>query len=280
MLAGHLHVFVDKAGHVHLRSIVDAQLGAIARPVFSCPAMVPQGYELRNRPALIHHYGEYLDTKVALPDLPAEERKKLDAKTKEAKETVKALSTKRRTEFIKANPEWSRSVNSVGHSKHGHPTFLLTGGEKIDVTGVGVMTARELVGRYDELTDGGKRKLRCRDPLEPDYGGDSIAIVYEGIIFSWAHHGRVFRLPGEEPPHTAMDFIPGTDLRLWAKMDDALRGADEGAAYGAAAAALSYRHALVRIGPAVHVLDRKHLHDIPGSAGFSRRKRSSTCTRP
>ena len=89
MLAGHLHVFVDKAGHVHLRSIVDAQLGAVARPVFSCPAVVPQGYELRNRPALIHHYGGYLDTKVALPDLPAEQRKKLDAKTKEAERDSK-----------------------------------------------------------------------------------------------------------------------------------------------------------------------------------------------
>ena len=85
MLAGHLHAFVDKAGNVHLRSIVDAQLGAVARPVFSCPAVVPQGYELRNRPALIHHYGEYFDTRVALPDLSAEERKKLDAKIKERK---------------------------------------------------------------------------------------------------------------------------------------------------------------------------------------------------
>lgn len=274
MLAGHLHAFVDNAGIVHPRSIVDSQLGVVARPVFSCPAVVPQGYELRNRPALDHHYGDYLDTKAALSDLTAEERKKLDTKIEELKETpaVKALSEKRRAEFLARHPGWSRSVNSVGRSKDGYPTFLLTGGENIEVAGVGQMTARELVSRYEELANGGKLKLHCRDPLDPNYGTDSIAIVYDGIIFSWAHHGRVFRLPGEEPAHTAEDFNPITDARLWSKMVIALLGSDEGAVYGAAAAALSYRYALVRIGPAVHVLDRKHLHEFPGSAGLLKKE--------
>jgi hypothetical protein len=274
MLAGHLHAFIDNAGIVHPRSIVDVQLGAVARPVFSCPAVVPQGYELRNRPAPVHHFGDYLDTKAALPDLTPEERKKLDAKIEDLKETssVKSLSEKRRTELLAKHPEWSRSVNPVGRSKDGYPTFLLTGGEEIDVSGVGLMSARELVNHYDELTKGGGVKLRCRDPLDPDYGGDSIAVVYEGIIFSWAHHGRVFRLPGEEPAQTAKDFSAEIDARLWSKMGAALEGTDEGAAYGASAAALSYRHALVRIGPAVHVLDRRHLHEFPGSGGLLKKE--------
>jgi hypothetical protein len=274
MLAGHLHAFVDNAGGVHPRSIVDGQLGAVARPVFSCPAGVPKGYELRNRPAPVHHFGDCFDTRTALPDLTPEERKKLVTKIEELKErpAVRALSEKRRAEFLAKHPEWSRSVNSVGRSKDGYPAFLLTGGEKVDVVGVGVMTARELVSRYEELTEGKKRKLNCRDPLDPNYGGDSIAVIYEGVIFSWAHHGRVFRLPGDEPAHAARDFNPMIDARLWSKMVDALQGTDEGAAYGASAAALSYRYALVRIGPAVHVLDRKHLHEFPGSGGLLKKE--------
>ena len=227
ILAGHHYVFVDGAGNLHHRSIVDASLGTVARPVFAHPAIGPQGYELRNRPDVIIRHGGYFDTQTALPDLTGAERRKHDAVIGAAEERpeVKGLVKKRRDDFLKRNPQWSSSINPVGRSKHGHPTFALTGEEKIDVTGKGVMTAREIADANAELVG-----TNCRDPLEPDYGSNSIAVVYDGIIFSWAHGGRVFRLPGVKPADTAKGYDPAIDAALWAKMEKALDDDDEGAA--------------------------------------------------
>ncbi|MCG2639421.1 MULTISPECIES: primase-helicase family protein [Bradyrhizobium] len=271
VLLGHGHAFVDAAGTVHIRSPVDASLSAIARPVFSCPAMTPPGYELRNRPAPHHVYGEFLDTKTAIPDLTTAERTKHDTIVKDLKNRpdVKALSKQREAAFLKANPAWARSINSVGRSKEGYPTFMLRGAEMIDVVGVGTLTARELGRRYDELTDGGKRKLYCRDPLDPGYGNDSIAIVYKDRIFSWAHHGRIFQMPGTEPPHSVEDFDPETDKRLWDELD-AIKGTktDAGFAYAVTRKAFSYRHAAIRDGANLLLLDRRHLSQVDTSVGL------------
>lgn len=271
MLAGHMHALVDSAGFIHIRSNIDASLSAIARPVFSCEAAVPPGYELRNRPQPFHVYGDYLDTKAALLDLTDEERKLLDMRIEAMKSLaqVKALSERRRTEYLAAHPEWARAVNSATRSpKGGYPVMQLYGDELIDVAGQGILKASELAERWDELTNGGKRKLNCRDPLEPHYGSDSIAIVFEGRIFSQAHHGRTFTLPRTEPPHSVEDFKAQTDASLWSKLE-AVKGTKCGPdAYYIAAKALTYRHAAIRDGANVLLLDRRHLSAVDTSEGF------------
>jgi len=270
MLKGHLYAFVTKNGTLHFRTIIDLALADAARPVFSCAPVLAPGIELRNRPGPELYEGSYLDTEAAIPDLTSEERKQLKALQErlQSRTEVEKLMGGKRDAFVAANPAWARSATAVRTSSKGYPVYQLCGDEPVYLEDGRVVASREIAGANSSFAG-----MTCRDLIEPDYGNDTVAVIYDGQIFSWAHGGIIYRLPSLPPPNCAADYKVEEAERLFGVLETAIASGNSDDAYHAAQLAFDYRFATVDIGPKNFVLDREQAlrdgHGVRLRQGFT-----------
>jgi hypothetical protein len=260
MLAGHLHAFVGKNGHVMVRSIMDASLASPGRPIFGAVMQLAEGLAWKegSRPSISERPGGLVDTVDVFKSLTDGERKELERKVKELRNhpEVVRLAGERRAEFITGHPEWAHSATPLYTSPQGHPVYQLAGGERISITGESpcVVTAAEIAADIGKWA--GKS---CRDPIEWDYGGDKIGIIYKRHIFSFAHGGALYKFPVRDPSDGADAWDEETHKELWREAQLQLDTGFEDGIYATHRAAFNHQYAAVNIGKNLFVLNRRAL---------------------
>lgn len=200
-LAGHGHIEISKSGSFLKRAPVDAAVFSPERLDFVSGAICKDGLRQGDLTTL-YIEGEFLlDTRVALPDLTAEEEATYQRLVEQAKALMNGEAEKVRTVYIDARSEEiakrrgmpkeeaRRTVEAaIAEKADLYPDFPL----KFDRHGEGsVADVLADLKRYDGAT--------LADPLEPDYnGGRNVAKVYANngkpVIHSFAHGGKTYFL--------------------------------------------------------------------------------------
>lgn len=208
-LAGHGWIKLAGTGEMMVRSAVDLAMRVPSQPLY-IRAHLGQGLEQRK---VFEGYSnsdtrDFLDTRTALPDLTDDEEKRLteliNERRLEMKPQAEAKRCKYKSKFLAeleakgiSTGEALALFGSASGSNDLYRDWPITLQKSKQITVKDILDAPS---KYH-----GKS---CRDPLEPDYGGDTVATIYSNqanpIINSHAHGGRKFFLHSGETPQ-AMD---------------------------------------------------------------------------
>ena len=200
-LAGHGYIKISKAGSLLVRSILDASVFQPNRIDYCAPAICEAPLAQRKPPPKLHgNPKSVLDTRLALPDLSADEVSRYDQLVSEAKAQQQAAAASIRSSYMQdrvaayiakgMDPAAATRVMSAAmENRVLHADFVLTSEEGDPVT-VGQLLADKAVwhGR------------RFADPVEPDYHKDRrVARAYldgpgRPRIHSFAHGGCSYLL--------------------------------------------------------------------------------------
>lgn len=225
-LAGHGRFDVSKSGAFLDRTLIDGSVFQPERLDFAGGAACSRDLEQRRPDPIVYNEGgAYLDTRAALPDLTPDEQKRLAELKKVAREAAKPEADIARERWIderldqmaKAKPHIDRE-RTRGELRRAVTEYRLFGDFEIITEKHGVLTVGQLLDNPDKY-----HGVLCRDPLEPDYGNNSIARVNlraagTPFIWSFAHGGQRYtlhravttvRLEGGE-----LQFITGRCLEL------------------------------------------------------------------
>ncbi len=198
VLAGHFHIQVTPDGKCLVRTAVDRQLRVPSQPVFLHAHLGPG---LEQRKAITVHQGiDLLDTRNLIKPLTDEEESRYAVMVADAKRAELPEMAETRRRYI------NKAVEKILASKPG-----MTQGSA-QATIAKAMEGSTLYRDFlDTLSDGTQVSVEeiladperysrqtCRDPMEPDYGSATVAMIFleqdVPVIHSFAHHGRSFRL--------------------------------------------------------------------------------------
>lgn len=200
ILTGGLVPRLSLTGAFLERSYVDTQLRVSSQPVY-LKATTGPGLRQDKQINLFPGAG-LVDTKSAIPDLTDDEKRSV-------RRTIDAARTAMREEIQRTAREYfARRVEEMitdrgvdRETAEKQITAAMLGGELGPDHPLIVEGRRIFVS--DVLANPEKYHERnCRDPLEPDYGSDTVAMIYtdhaEGIvIYSFAHGRKLYRLVEE-----------------------------------------------------------------------------------
>lgn len=216
-LAGHGYIKLAETGDILVRSAVDLAMQEASQPLY-IKAHLGTGLEQRKIFSLYEHSdsADFLDTRAALPDLTQQEEGKYRQLVGQAAEEIRpqALETQRKYRINRLADMQVRgadlktaiaSFNAAvaGRDLWGMWTITLSDGTQLTVDEI--MTAP---ANY--------HGCGCRDPLEPNYGGNAVATIYANqekpVIKSFAHGGQMYFLhagePGTHSDASQIDDIP------------------------------------------------------------------------
>lgn len=207
----HQHCFIAGYGIPRLakdgtfleRSPVDRQMQIAVQPLYlraTCEEGLEQHKEVE------YHLGiEVLDTRAALPNLTTEEEKQYKAAVEDLRRSLLGKSQKVRNAYKRekidqlvargvlegdAEEAVEAAINKC-HTLSLDWPIIASDGEETTVGGILMQGSEAWHGRT------------VRDPLEPDYGSDTVAKVYFNdktvVINSMAHGGRAFMLQVDRP---------------------------------------------------------------------------------
>ena len=198
-LAGHGTVVISEPGKALMRSPVDLALCNPAQPIFLRAHMGPG---LSQKPLLWTVSGgedPLLDTHAAIPDLSAAERDKLKAMQSEAAQAMaeamadaEAIYIERRVAEMIARPGVSEQM-AREHCANALKSSDLFGAWSLPLANGRMVTVADILSEPAKY-----HGQPCRDPLEHEYGGPSVAKIYSNqdkpVIHSNAHGGRDYFL--------------------------------------------------------------------------------------
>ena len=210
-LAGLGKVLVSKAGSLLLRCPIDTAPSDAARLIFAGAAECGEGLEQRRGPAVVLNDGGFLDSRVLVPDLTAEEQGRYEALVEQAKaaaspEALRAKAAHRGDVVAKRLPammkkhglsaaESEQRIGDAIDSAYGGvllADFELTAvhddGRRETVTVAEVLASRDRWHEVDVL-----------DPINPGHrGGAADARLFlhgtSPIVYSLDDGGTVYRL--------------------------------------------------------------------------------------
>jgi hypothetical protein len=207
-LAGFGHIDISKSGALLERALVDASVWQPSRLDFAGGAACGHGLEQRRGdPIIVEGAAPTIDSRVVLPDLTVEERKRHAAIKTKAKAAAQPEADRVRGSWIGAQVQEMVAPQDRGDPKkmqaaeciarRALETGVLAGDFVVHVkSGDDVMPVP--VGA---LLDNRERWHGCltRDPLEPDYDGGRVVgrlflMQARPALHSFAHGGRTFRL--------------------------------------------------------------------------------------
>lgn len=222
IIAGFDESRIGEAGQFLERSPVDKAMRVSCQPIF---IRAHCGEGLQQRLAISVSEGiEIVDTVKVIPPLTDEEQAQYHQKIAEAMERLKPEANKARKRFYERQvreltergvPE-SRAQQTVLNAMTGQvlpADFLVTLANGNQVSVLDIISDKE---RY--------HGMNCRDPLEPSYGGRSVAIIYTDkvpMIRSMAHGlGTMYGLSAVASLPASKDMDEYTKKRL-GQLDDA-----------------------------------------------------------
>lgn len=211
-LAGYGLIKLAETGEMMERSAVDLAMRVPSQPLY-IRAHLGQGLEQRKVFAVYSNSDTrgFLDTRTALPDLTDDEERRLTELIEDKQRALQNQSEAKRIKYEQARlkeltkkemstKEALALICSASRFRDLYEDWPITlsGGKKI--------TVQDILNAPVEYH--GKS---CRDPLEPDYGGKTVATIYSNqatpIINSHAHGGREFFLHSGE----ALDAVTEPD---------------------------------------------------------------------
>ncbi len=197
ILTGGLVPRISQTGAFLERTYVDTQLKVPAQPVY-LKARCGPGLEQRKSVVFVDGDG-LVDTRVAIPDLTDEEKRQVRRIVDEAKKSTRPEMDRVAREY------WERRVTELVERDgvdRAAAEREVTAAMFVGELGPNqmVMVEDKWVRVADILAAPGRfHNCNCRDPLEPDYGSDTVGIIYADnpdrvTIYSYAHGGRTFVL--------------------------------------------------------------------------------------
>ena len=206
--AGHGRIIVSAAGAALERCPVDGSVWQPERLDFAAGAGCGEGLvQRRGAPVLIPGSSEMVDTRIALPDDPAISRAAAAARRRARADAADAIEAAREG-FLDAqgtallapedreDPEKREAARTV--IRRAVENNVLTADFPVEVETAPGHFETITVGRILDDRAGFHGRL-TRDPLEPGYDGGRATgklflIDSRPTLFSFAHHGRSFRL--------------------------------------------------------------------------------------
>ena len=202
-LAGHGHYELSASGSLLERSAIDASVWQTSRLDFASGAHCIAPISQRRPPAAAHD-GAFLDTKTALPDLTAEQVKRLAELKAAAAHAIKPQATRIRDAYTTDRAKQQLDREGV---KNANPAQLaavkqqiersLDGG-RLDADWLVMLADGSLITVADIFADRAKyHGVTCKDPIEHDYNDHhTCAIIYTDRnsvrIVSQAHGQRTY----------------------------------------------------------------------------------------
>ncbi len=240
-LQGYGRYEISESGQMLERPLFDGSVWQTNRIDFAAGASCGPGLEQRRPAPKVFGQAQFrlLDTRTAIPDLTADERRQVDELKKNAKNVLAAAAATRRAVWIeargkdiqKAQPKLSsHQANNAARraieSRELMPEFIITlkvGSSEQQVTVAEVFASAP---QYHGLL--------TLDPLEPNYDGRRFVgkLFLDGAqpnLFSFAHGGTNFRLRSEPK---RIEVVPGKSRHVADELLDALRSADDVFDYG------------------------------------------------
>ena len=230
ILAGHGAPFITKSGIVFLRTLVDVAVFQEERLIFIGGADTEWPLTQLRPDALVFE-GELLDTRVAIPDLTEEEKRRFH----ELERTILASAA---DEAAAVRAAWAEDrvddhERRVGRTltaqerqalrkrmENAASTNVLPDDFPLD-TEKGILTVGDLL--QDPANFDG---LKMADPLEREYrSGEKLAMfhgkaVKRPYIWSHAHGGQVFTFASTPPPQPSTTTVPPSEQELIERFRD------------------------------------------------------------
>lgn len=199
--AGHGRIEVSKSGALLERTLVDTSVWQPERIDFASGAHCAAPLEQRRGdPVLIDGGAEWIDTRIALPDLTTAERAQVDARKRAAKAAVRGESEAAKDAWIEdrvrdsltRNPSVEPDV-ARAQARRAIEGGVLGGDFVLNVEGEQV-TVLEVLDHPERY-----HRKRTLDPIEPGYDGGrevGMLLLHDGRprLRSFAHGGATYRL--------------------------------------------------------------------------------------
>ena len=213
-LAGHSWIKLAGTGNMMVRSAVDLAMSVSSQPLY-VRAHLGEGLEQRKVFEVYSNSdtSDFLDTRAALPDLSADEARRVEALMLEAQREMQPPANEKRREYERAR---LAELESQGMTTKDALALICTalGSRDLYADFRITLSGSEQITVQDILDDPARyHGMSCRDPLEPDYGSNTVATIYSDqskpIIKSHAHGGRKFFLHAGMPPDDPAEPMPG-----------------------------------------------------------------------
>jgi hypothetical protein len=204
-LAGHGWIKIAATGEMLERSAVDLAMRDSSQPLY-IRAHLGEGLEQQKEFQVYTNSDcvDFLDSRTAIPDLTEQEELTFTHKIAEVKQVMLTESEEVRRQYQqeRLTEMQSRGVSTgealamlTASMRNGDLyrswQIVMASGERVTVKDI-LQRPSEFHGQY------------CRDPLEPDYGSSTVAIIYtdqdKPIIKTHAHGGKKYFLHEEDAP--------------------------------------------------------------------------------
>lgn len=240
-LQGHGRYDVSESGQLLERPLFDGSVWQTNRIDFAAGASCASGLTQRRGAPQVFGGDQLrlLDTRMAIPDLTEDERRRVNELKDNAKAALEKVATERRTAWIEArsqdiqkakptlsqNQAYKAALRAI-ESRELMPEFIITiqtGSNEQQVT------ISEVLASPSQY-----HGLHTLDPLEPDYDGRRFVgkLFLDGAqpnLFSFAHGGANFRLRSEPQ---RIEVVPGKSRQVADELLDVLRSAPDIFDYG------------------------------------------------
>lgn len=198
-LAGYGHIKLSETGEMMERSAVDLAMRVPSQPLY-IRAHLGQGLKQLKVFEIYSNSDtcDFLDTRTALLDLTNQEETRLAELIQEKKRTMQPQAKAKRIEYEQARVS---ELTKKGMSTKDALALMCSASRFHDLYENYPITLahRKKITVQDILNAPAYyHKRSCRDPLEPEYGSNTVATIYSNqekpIIKSHAHGGREFFL--------------------------------------------------------------------------------------
>lgn len=204
-LAGHGSIKLTEPGEMHARSAADLAMRTPSQPLY-IRAHLGQGLEQRKEFAVYSNSDtcDFLDTRAALADLNDQEETRLAELIQEKKHAMQPQAEAQWIKYEQARVadlkqrrgmSTSEALALIGSARRSGDLY----GDWQIIVGKKQISVQDILEAPDYYH--GKS---CRDPLEPNYGSNTVATIYSNqekpIIKSHAHGGRGYFLHSGQAP--------------------------------------------------------------------------------
>lgn len=203
-LTGHGWIKLAGTGEMMVRSAADLAMKVASQPLY-VRAHLGEGLEQRKAFKVYSNSdtSDFLDTRTALPDLTAEEETRLAELIQEKKRAMQPQAEAQRIKYEQARVaelkqrgmSTSEALALIGSACRSGDLY----GDWQIIVGKKQFTVQDILDAPADY-----HCKSCRDPLEPDYGCDTVATIYSDqdkpIINSHAHGGRGYFLHSGQAP--------------------------------------------------------------------------------
>lgn len=204
-LAGYGHIKLSETGEMMERSAADLAMRVSSQPLY-IRAHTGQDLKQDKKFCVFSNSDtcDFLDTRAAIQNLSADEERRIAQLIRESRQQIQPQAEAQRIKYEQARVS---ELTKKGMSTKDALALMCSASRFNDLYGDWPITLAH--GKQITVQDilnapADYHKRSCRDPLEPEYGSNTVATIYSNqekpIIKSHAHGGREFFLHNGQAP--------------------------------------------------------------------------------